>query len=149
LMTGYLRTRTSPLGKARLIAEELSQNPQILAIVLFGSVGKGEETAESDIDFLTITKGKVYLNDEVYELMFKYDVPVEAIFMDFDELLSNVRAKTTFLLGVLEGYKVLYDRAGVEQILSFLKEQVNEEFAYDKEAGAWLLRSKRPTSTRP
>jgi len=143
----FFKAAAAPAGKARMIANELGQNRNVLAVVLFGSVAKGKITEESDLDLLLITKSEVELNEEIYELAFRYDVPIEATFMSFEELLSHVQAKTTFLLGILEGYEVLFDRAGVEYILSFSKTIVEEKFSYDEEAGAWIRKSALPTST--
>lgn len=143
------KARAAPIGKARLIADELSRDLRVLAAVLFGSVAKGKAGEESDLDLLIITEGGIELNDELYALAFKYDIPIEATFMSFEELLSHIQAKTTFLLGVLEGYEVLHDRAGIRGILSFLKTKVEEKFLYDEEAGAWIQKSVLPTSTAP
>lgn len=145
----FFKSAVTPLAKARSISDELGRNPKVLAVVLFGSVAKGRMSEESDLDFLIITNGESELNEEVYELMFKYDVPIEAFFMSYEELLSHVQMKSTFLLGVLEGYRVLFDRAGVEHILSFLDGEVREEFVYSEEAGAWIRRSAPLISTAP
>jgi len=143
----YMKTRGSLLGKAKLVADELSQNPEVLAVILFGSVAKGTTTRESDLDFLVITTGRE-LNDEAYELMFKYDVPIETLFMTFDEFLSNASERSSLLVGVLEGFQVFHDRAGVEGILSFLKEELVANFQHDEEAGAWVRTSRKPISRR-
>lgn len=135
------KARATPLGKARLIAEELGRKREVLAIVLFGSVAKGEVKEEGDLDLLVITEGGVELDKDIYELSFKYDFPLEAVFMSFEELLSHIQERTTFLLGVLEGYRVLHDRAGIEGILSFLKAEIEKKFFYDEEAGAWIRKS--------
>lgn len=137
----YLRSRASPLSKARLIAGELGRDEKVLAVVLFGSVAKGTSSEESDVDLLVITDGDVELYDEVYELSFKYAVPLEAIFVSFDDFLLHARLRSTLLLGVIEAYDVLYDRVGVASVLSYLREKIEEEFAYDEEAGAWIRRS--------
>ena len=149
LVLEYFKAKTAPIGKAKLIADELGRDRRVLAAVLFGSVAKGEATEESDLDLLVVSEGGIELNEEVYELAFKYNVPIEATFMGFEELLSHVQARTTFMLGVLEGYEVLYDRAGVGSIFSFLKAKVQERFSYDEEAGAWIQKSVQPTSTAP
>ncbi|MDI6643403.1 MAG: nucleotidyltransferase domain-containing protein [Candidatus Hodarchaeaceae archaeon] len=141
------KARTTPLSKAKLIGEELSQDPRVLAVVLFGSIAKDRANKESDLDLVIITEGGAELNEEVYEVSFKYNVPIEATFISFEELLSHVQARTTFLLGVLEGYEVLYDRAGIENILSFLKSEVEERFSYDEGAGAWIRKNVPLTST--
>lgn len=145
----YLKARKSPFSKARLIGEELGQDRRVLAVILFGSVAKDRATEESDLDLVIVTKRAIELNEEIYRLAFRYDLPVEATFISFEEFLSHVQARTTFLLGVVEGYEVLYDRAGIGNILSYLKVEVEERFTYDEEAGAWIQKSALHTSTAP
>lgn len=137
----HLRSKASPACKARMVAEELGRDWRVLAIVLFGSVAKGAHSEESDIDLLVITDGGVELYDEVYELSFKYLVPLEAIFLSFDDFLMHARLRSTLLFGVMEGYEVLQDRVGIAEVLSYLRRKVEEEFAYDEGAGAWIRRS--------
>jgi len=115
--------------KARLIADEISFN-NVIAVVLFGSLAKGIAREESDIDLSIITESKEPkdLNEKIYELMFRYDVLVEAVFLNFDELLTHVIEKASFLLGILEGYLVLYDRGDIEEILALKKNEVERIF---------------------
>lgn len=138
----FLQRRVSLMVKARLIAGEISENGRVVAVILFGSVARGEATEESDIDLLVVTETDIeaQLNDKVYDLMFKYDVPVEAIFLTYDDLIINLQAKTAFSLGLLEGYRVLYDRGGVENLLSIKKREVQENWVYDEEAETWIQR---------
>lgn len=147
----FLQRRVSLMVKARLIAEEISQNGRVVAVILFGSVARGEYTEESDIDLLVVTEADIeaQLNDRVYDLMFKYDVPVEAIFLTYDDLIINLQAKTAFSFGLLEGYRVLYDRGGVENLLSIKKRQIQENWIYDEEAEAWIQRKLIPTLKPP
>lgn len=143
----FLQTRVSLDTKAQLIAEEISRNEQVVAVILFGSLARGEATEESDIDMLVVTEREMEdeLNDAVYRLMFKYDVPVEAVFLTYEDLLINLQAKTMFSFGLLEGYKVVYDRGGVENLLSIKKEEIKKEWVYDEEAGAWFQKRLIPT----
>jgi len=143
----FLQRRVSLMTKAKLIAEEMSRNEPVVAVILFGSVARGEDTAESDIDILVVTEVEVEepLNNTIYDLMFKYDVPVEAIFLTYDDLIINLHAKTTFSFGLLEGYQVLYDRGGVENLLSMKKKEIQRHWIYDEEAGAWIQRNLIPT----
>lgn len=147
----FLQRRVSLMVKARLIAEKISQNGRVVAVVLFGSVARGEVTEESDIDLLVVTEAEMeaQLNDRVYDLMFKYDVPVEAIFLTYDDLIINLQAKTAFSFGLLEGYRVLYDRGGVENLLSIKKMEVQKNWIYDEEAEAWIQRKLIPTLKPP
>lgn len=143
----FLQRRVSLKTKAKLIAEEMSRYELVVAVILFGSVARGEATAESDIDMLIVTEVEMEepLNNTVYDLMFKYDVPVEAIFLTYDDLIINLQAKTTFSFGLLEGYQVLYDRGGVENLLSMKKKEIQRHWIYDEEVGTWIQRNPTPT----
>jgi len=143
----YLQGKISLKVKARLIAEEISHNEQVIAVILFGSVAKEQATEESDIDLLVITEIEMedQLNNIVYNLMFKHDVPVEAVFLTYDDLIINLQAKTTFSFGILEGYQILYDRGGVENMLSIKKKEIQENWIYDEEANAWIQKKLIPT----
>jgi len=143
----FLQRRASLKAKAKLMAEEISRNELVVAVMLFGSVAKGETTAESDIDMLVVTEVEMEdrLNNLVYNLMFKYDVPVEAIFLKYDDLIINLQAKTAFSFGLLEGYQILYDRGGVENLLSIKKKEIQDYWIYDEEAAAWIQKKLIPT----
>ncbi len=144
----YLKNSLTPIGKARIAAEHIARDHQVVAIILFGSIAKVVSTKDSDLDLLIITRedGDVEreLNDQIYNLMFSLDMPIEALFLTYDELLLNLQAKTSFIFGVAEGYKVLYDVGGVENMLALIKEEIERKWLYDEEAGAWLL--KKPLS---
>lgn len=147
----FLQRVTSHRAKAGLIAEEIGGIERVVAVILFGSVAKGEATEESDIDMLVVTEVEMEdsLNDTVYDLMFKYDVPVEAIPLTYDDLIVNLQAKTAFSFGLLEGYQVLYDRGGVETLLAIKKKEIQENWIYDEEAGVWIQRKPTPTLKSP
>lgn len=53
----FLKIAGSLEMKAKLIAEELSRNEHVVAVILFGSVARGEADEDSDIDPLVITRG--------------------------------------------------------------------------------------------
>ncbi len=143
----FLQGKASLMAKAKLIAEEIGRNEGVVAILLFGSVAKGEAAEDSDIDLLVVTEGEMEeaLRDLIYNLMFKHDVPVEAIFLTYDDLIINLQAKTTFSFGLLEGYKVLFDRGGVNTLLDIKRNEIEDNWIYDEEAGAWF--QKRVLST--
>lgn len=142
----YVKGKTSLKAKAMLIAEELGRNQHVVAVILFGTVAKEEATEESDLDLLVITETQIEgeLNNTVYDLMFKYDVPVEAVFLTYEDLIINLQAKTSFIFGLLEAYKVLHDRGGVETLLSIKKKETQEEWFYDQEAQTWVQKKLRP-----
>jgi len=136
----FLQGELSLTAKARLIAEEIGHNKGVIAVILFGSVAKGKVAEDSDIDLLVVTEREMEerLNYVIYNLMFKYHVPVEAIFLTFDDLIINLQAKTTFSFGLLEGYKVLFDQGGVKTLLDIKKKAIQDDWFYDEEVGAWF-----------
>jgi len=140
VFTKYLQERATLKCKARLMAEEISRNSQVVAVILFGSVAKGESTGESDIDLLIVTEREIedQLHEMVYILMFKYDAPVEAIIQTYNDLIANLQAGTAFSFGLLEGYEILYDRGGLEELLHIKKKEILEGWVYDEEVGAWI-----------
>jgi len=143
----FLQGRASLKVRAKLIAEEMSRNREVVAVVLFGSVAKGEATDDSDVDMLVVTEGEMEekLSGRLYDLMFKYDVPVEAVFLTYEDLIINLQAKTAFSFGLLEGYQILYDRGGVENLFSIKRKEIQENWIYDEEAGAWIQKRLLPT----
>jgi len=142
----FLQRKASLKAKAKLIAEEISLNREVVAVVLFGSVAKNEARDDSDIDMLVITESEMEetLSDTLYDLMFKYDIPVEAIFLTYEDLIINLQNKTAFSFGLLEGYQILYDRGGVENLFSIKKKEVLENWVYDKEVEAWIQKRLLP-----
>ncbi|HID19286.1 TPA: hypothetical protein EYP27_07090, partial [Candidatus Bathyarchaeota archaeon] len=126
LFACFLKNTASLNVKARLIAGELSRNDKVVSIVLFGSVARGEVGEKSDIDLLVVTEVEFEdrLNSLIHELMLKYNVPVEAVFLTYEDLLANLQAKTAFSFGLLESYQVLYDRGGVETLLSIKRKEI-------------------------
>ena len=143
----YLRTKPSLTLKSRLIGEELSHFDGVLAIVLFGSTAKGTSTPESDIDLLIVTEREMedQLNKPLYDLMFRYDAPVEGLFLTYEELLTSLQEKNALTLGILEAYQILNDKIGLEGLLSLRKSQMEEEWTFDKETGTWIRKSLMPT----
>ena len=146
----FLRVRSSLKAKARLIAEEIAHNKGVIAIILFGSVIKEKSSIDSDIDLVVVTEKEMEeeLNEKLYNLMFKYEVPIEAIFLTYEDLLVNLQAGTTFSFGLLEGYQVLYDCVGVEKLLAIKKEEIEKNWIYDEESGAWIQKKLLPILRR-
>jgi len=143
----FLKITVSLEVKAKLMAEELSRNEHVVAVILFGSVARGEAKEDSDIDMMVVTDREMEeeLNETIHNLMFKYDAPVESIFLTYDDLIVNLQAKTAFSFGMLGSYRVLYDRGGVEGLLSIKKKEVQEDWTYDEEVETWIQRRLLPT----
>jgi len=116
----FLPNRISLRSKAKLMAGELGRDERILAVILFGSLARNEASEESDIDLLAVTEEDMEweLNRKAYDLMFKYDVPVDVICLTLEDLIINLIEETAFAFSILESYEVLFDRDGVETLLS-------------------------------
>lgn len=142
----YVKERATVRGKARLIAEQLTRRKEVVSVILFGSVARREETTDSDIDLIIVTDQESEdLNDEVYELMFRHDLPVEAINLTLEEFVLNVLRETTLIFGVLEEYEVLTDKAGIRGLLKHAEETIREKWTYDPEVGTWLQKKQTRT----
>ena len=128
---------------ARLIAFELAKNREVIAVILFGSVAKAREKKESDIDLLIVTERAVTLGDVISQLMFQFNVQVEAVVVTFQELLTAIRIKPPLLFGIMEGYAILFDRGGVASILKTVEMDVRREWVYDEEVDIWVKRELR------
>jgi len=128
---------------ARLIAFELAKNREVIAVVLFGSVAKAREKKESDIDLLIVTERAVTLGDVISQLMFQFNVQIEAVIVTFQELLTAIRIKPPLLFGIMEGYAILFDRGGVASILKTVEMDVRREWVYDEEVDVWVKKELR------
>ena len=62
-------------------------HPEIEKIILFGSVAREEDTADSDIDILIIAKDKYKVEDEIYTKAFN-------IYLNDDEDISVILLST-------------------------------------------------------
>jgi len=147
----FLPDRISLRSKAKLMAEELGSDERILAVILFGSLARNEVSEESDIDLLVVAEEDVEeeLNRKAYDLMFKYDVPVDVICLTLEDLIINLNEETAFAFSILESYEVLFDRDGVETLLSIRRKKLMRDWIYDGEAGAWIKKKLKYTLKQP
>lgn len=83
---------------------EAINSEYIKKIILFGSVARGEDVEDSDIDILIITlsedKISSLVDDEVYNIIAKYHEVVSAHLMS-DEIFNRTK-HFTFLSNVLD-----------------------------------------------
>lgn len=69
--------------KIRQIVEDLEADPEVTAVVFFGSVQRGERKRDSDLDFFVVTTGREYWRsareiDGVVAELFHNPVPQDA-----------------------------------------------------------------------
>jgi len=105
------------------IAQELLQkvleadNGNLTSLVVFGSRALNKGRFDSDLDVMLVFKkvqpaGKtaVLLSDIEYELSSKYGTSLSSVYYSEEELKSGVAKRDRILLGILRGYKIIYDR---------------------------------------
>lgn len=86
----WKRDPNAVLSRLQAWAEQLGEDPEILAVVLFGSLARGEATAASDADVLIVLRDSV---EEFGERMVRYKpvglgVSVEVFPYTLGELLN-------------------------------------------------------------
>ncbi|HJJ38798.1 MAG TPA: nucleotidyltransferase domain-containing protein [Methanocorpusculum sp.] len=101
-MAGYQSIKSDVLGKLEMHLSELQERFDIEVIGVFGSVSRGEDTSESDVDILYRYKnGSVPLRTyvafhEYLEELFQR--PVEIISLDFIEPGMRPSIETDMIL---------------------------------------------------
>jgi len=131
--------------KAVRAADPISKEPDVIGVVLFGSLAKGTATLESDIDLLVISNKKSDLTDIIYNAMVNVEAPIEALTVTFKQFLVNLIDEPTIIFGVIEAYEVLYDRFNmIKGLLTWKEEDIKKRWFYDTEEEIWLERRLLP-----
>jgi len=118
--------------------EIMEKHPQVLSVLLYGSVAKGKIHEESDVDLLVISESPLDLTKDEYEISMKYGVAFEITSVALKEFLAMLHFKSALLFGILEGYDVLFDRAGITTLLKILMKDIYKNWRYNKDEELWL-----------
>jgi len=118
--------------------EIVERHPEVLSILLYGSIAKGNTHEESDIDLLVISESPLGLTSDEYEISIKRGVAFEITSMTLKEFLAMLHFKSSLLFGILEGYEVLFDRAGITTLLKVSKREICKNWLYKKDEELWL-----------
>lgn len=129
------------LEKLSLFSEKVAKNPNVEGVILFGSLPQGRANARSDADLFIIVKDGQYtsqLEEEIrrrahdFELLGEFFIVKKSSFIDH---LANI----TLLLGILEGYKILFDREGrFSHAIERMKTKLLKGYEYVREARVWV-----------
>jgi len=117
----------------------------LISVVLFGSRPQGRASPHSDYDILVVVSDEMVeggrsVRGHLEEIMVKHQIPIEVITISRDELLFIIETRFPLVLGVLLGYKVLYDKMGVGQILRDLEKKIMDEGGKKYvRSGLWLI----------
>jgi predicted nucleotidyltransferase len=132
---------------AERLADELADDARVRAIVLFGSVVRGEVTKNSDIDLLVILEKLNWSVEEdfrlrVSELGFKFDLTIEPVFLGSDDFRATLEADVGLIFGLARGYVVLRDQTdgALTKLLNDSVAKVQNEYFFVEEGEVWLPR---------
>jgi hypothetical protein len=88
----------------------------LLSMVIFGSVAKGADEEGSDVDVLLIVRKGLPMKEQIrifepitLKLLRRYFVRMSPMLIGKEGFEKMVEVRSPLLLGVLEGYEVLYD----------------------------------------
>ena len=118
--------------------EIVENHPEVLSVLLYGSVAKGEVGEESDVDLLVVSEEPLELSGDEYELSMRYGVAFEITVLPLTEFLAVLHLRSSLLFGILEGYDVLFDRSGVAAMLRVLAREIHRDWRYLRDEGVWL-----------
>lgn len=130
---------------SRKIVERLKAKyrDKLLSVILFGSITQGRRRLESDLDLMVITT-EAMENDRTVcsaleDIMVEYNIPIDALVFTVDEFKFMLDGRHPLILGVLLGYKVIYDRLDVRGLLNKIEESLYEEgWRRYKWSGLWI-----------
>jgi len=118
--------------------EIVGKHPEVLSILLFGSMAKGNVHEESDIDLLVISESPLDLTNDEYEISIRFRVPFEITSMTLKEFLAMLHFKSSLLFGILEGYEVLFDRTNITTLMKVSERGIYKNWLYKKDDELWL-----------
>ena len=101
----------------QIVAEEFASSipkKNIKAIVLFGSVARGEFTEKSDIDVLIVYKDKNVKKEIDYlidKLLDTYDVHIIPVFLTEKEIRERIKIFDNFIINLINEGRLLYGEA--------------------------------------
>lgn len=119
---------------------------KLVSCVLFGSVARGRAKEHSDIDLLIVADDipefkyrSSLISTDVFEILMKHKIAISTILMEPKEIVSSVNSKFPLLLGIVLGYKILYDKDRFfQEQMAILKKSLKKENA-SYENGVWTV----------
>ncbi|MBS7612515.1 nucleotidyltransferase domain-containing protein [Candidatus Bathyarchaeota archaeon] len=126
------------------ISGDLYANPWIISAILFGGVARGTFTEENDLDIVLIVKKDFDVRGLEWALESKYDIGIDLFWFTKEGFFRMLASKATFLFGMAEGYKVLFEKEkGISDVLNFKTQfEIKDLWEYNKEAGTWFQKQK-------
>ncbi len=123
-------------------------NNDLLSVVLFGSIVKGNFTSTSDIDVLVICEAppkdwrerdKMVLELTEYTEM-KYTTPIHMTLVSKDEILYSIESVSPLMLEIYSANEIIYDKDSFfKQLLKHFEKNMHRLKAQKIEDGVWKI----------
>ena len=120
----------------------------LLSAVIFGSVARGEDFPDSDIDILIICSYSYEeAEKQVRKIELKYTIStgrkVNIVVYTSDDFEYMIEQKFPFIFGVASGYKILYDhnrffKKQMEKIKELAKKEKIKKYS---KSHVWVIKS--------
>ena len=123
-------------------------NKDLLSVILFGSVVKGNFTSTSDIDIFVICESPVKdwrLRDEMIldlseDIELKYNTPIHMTLVSKDEISHAIESVYPLMLEIYEANEIIYDKDNFfKQLLKDFGKNIHRWRAKKIEEGVWKI----------
>ncbi|MEM2849439.1 MAG: nucleotidyltransferase domain-containing protein [Candidatus Bathyarchaeia archaeon] len=98
---------------------------KLSTIILFGSTVQGRRRLESNLDVIVILTNSMENNrsvrSDLKDIMVEYGMPIDPLIFTVDEFKHMLEQRHPLILGISLGYKAIYDRLGMDGLLSRLE----------------------------
>ncbi|MBS7611984.1 nucleotidyltransferase domain-containing protein [Candidatus Bathyarchaeota archaeon] len=116
---------------------------KLLSVILFGSTVQGRRRLESDLDVIVVLtdvmEGDRSVRRNLESIMVEWGIPIDPLVFTVEEFKYMLDQRHPLILGVLLGYKTIYDRLGVDGLLSKLEDSLYKEgWRRYKWSGLWI-----------
>jgi len=129
---------------ARLVAQEIAEKYEALAVILFGSLVR-ESSKNGDIDLLVLTMDEEFDPIRVsLEMLRMFGVAVDIVHLTLRDLLKWFYEEPLILFGILSGYEILFDKGYFQDLLRALKKDVLRNWAYVEREELWVRKELLP-----
>ncbi len=127
---------------------KLSFDKNLLAVVLFGSIIKGNFTLTSDIDVLVVCKNPIKdwrVRDKMIlelteNIEFKYAIPIHMTLVSRDEISDAIESVYPLMLEIYDANEIVYDKENFfNQVLKDFEMNLHRLHATKIENGVWKI----------
>ena len=123
-------------------------NENLLSIVLFGSIVKGNFTSTSDIDVLVVCEAPIkdlrardkMILELTEDIELKYSTPIHMTLVSKDEISHAIESVYPLMLEIYEANEIIYDKDNFfKQLLKDFGKNIHRWRAKKIEKGVWKI----------